>query len=101
MYKTESVCLILMGQPNVLPTCYVSVSSFPFILNLLLIFFKTFQPEGRSSGPPRQTMVMKRKRSVGNVFNIPMDNDGELKRAMHHKLNNETGLQAGDAQGFR
>ena len=46
-------------------------------------------------------MVMKRKRSVGNVFNRPMDNDGELKRAMHHKLNNETGLQAGDAQGFR
>ncbi len=30
-----------------------------------------------------------------------MDNDGELKRAMHHKLNNETGLQADDAQGFR
>ncbi|CBI18590.3 unnamed protein product, partial [Vitis vinifera] len=92
--------------------------------------------EGRSSGPPRQTMVMakdrdmlkdggvgsdlveekirrlpaggegwdkkmKRKRSVGAVFTRPMDSDGELKRAMHHKLNNETGLQAGDAQGIR
>lgn len=94
------------------------------------------RPEGRSSGPPRQTMVMakdrdmlkdggvgsdlveekirrlpaggegwdkkmKRKRSVGAVFTRPMDSDGELKRAMHHKLNNETGLLAGDAQGIR
>lgn len=94
------------------------------------------RPEGRSSGPPRQTMVMakdrdmlkdggvgsdlveekirrlpaggegwdkkmKRKRSVGAVFTRPMDSDGELKRAMHHKLNNETSLQAGDAQGIR
>ena len=39
-------------------------------------------------------MVMKRKRSVDNVFNRPMDNDEELKRAMHHKLNNKTGMQA-------
>ena len=46
-------------------------------------------------------MVMKRKRSVDNVFNRPMDNDRELKRAMHHKLNNETGMQADDAQGFK
>lgn len=44
---------------------------------------------------------MKRKRSVGNVFTRPMDSDGELKRAMHHKLNTETSLQACDAQGFR
>ncbi|EOY19220.1 hypothetical protein QUC31_006205 [Theobroma cacao] len=44
---------------------------------------------------------MKRKRSIGTVFTRPMDSDGELKRAMHHKLNNEPGLQSSDTQGFR
>ncbi|GKU91541.1 hypothetical protein SLEP1_g5403 [Rubroshorea leprosula] len=44
---------------------------------------------------------MKRKRTVGNVFTRPMDGDGELKRVMHPKLNNETSLQSSDAQGFR
>ncbi|KAK4835115.1 hypothetical protein QYF36_005437 [Acer negundo] len=44
---------------------------------------------------------MKRKRSVGTVFTRPVDNDGELKRVMHHKLNNEPGLPPCDAQSFR
>ncbi|KAK3228498.1 hypothetical protein Dsin_000379 [Dipteronia sinensis] len=44
---------------------------------------------------------MKRKRSVGTVFTRPVDSDGELKRVMHHKLNNESGLPPCDAQSFR
>ncbi|XP_031282756.1 uncharacterized protein LOC116141386 [Pistacia vera] len=44
---------------------------------------------------------MKRKRSVGTVFTRPMDGDGDLKRVMHHKVNNESGLPSCDAQGFR
>ncbi|KAL5735172.1 hypothetical protein ACOSP7_033033 [Xanthoceras sorbifolium] len=44
---------------------------------------------------------MKRKRSVGTVLTRPVDNDGELKRVMHHKLNNEPGLPPCDVQSFR
>ncbi|CAK7325235.1 unnamed protein product [Dovyalis caffra] len=44
---------------------------------------------------------MKKKRSVGTVFTRTVDSDGEVKRVVHHKLNNEPGLQPGDAQGFR
>lgn len=44
---------------------------------------------------------MKRKRSVGSVFARSTDSDGEVKRIMHHKFNNEPGLQSNDAQGFR
>ncbi|KAF9676557.1 hypothetical protein SADUNF_Sadunf08G0014400 [Salix dunnii] len=44
---------------------------------------------------------MKKKRSVGTVFNRTIDNDGEVKRMMHHKFNNEQSLQSYDAQGFR
>lgn len=44
---------------------------------------------------------MKRKRSVGTVFARSTDSDGEVKRVMHHKFNNEPGLQSYDAQGFR
>ena len=43
----------------------------------------------------------KRKRSIGTVFTRPIDSDGELKRSMHHKLNNEPGLQSFDAQSFK
>ncbi|GAV58381.1 hypothetical protein CFOL_v3_01915 [Cephalotus follicularis] len=44
---------------------------------------------------------IKRKRSVGTTFTRPVDGDGESKRVMHHKLNNEPGLQSLDVQGFR
>ncbi|KAF2302612.1 hypothetical protein GH714_040186 [Hevea brasiliensis] len=44
---------------------------------------------------------MKRKRSMGSVFARSTDSDGEVKRIMHHKFNNEPGLQSCDAQGFR
>lgn len=45
---------------------------------------------------------MKRKRSVGGVFPRSVDNDGELKRPMHHKLTGESSLQSGDsAHSFR
>ncbi|KAJ6901375.1 LOW QUALITY PROTEIN: hypothetical protein NC651_019206 [Populus alba x Populus x berolinensis] len=44
---------------------------------------------------------MKKKRSVGTVFTRTIDSDGEVKRMMHHKFNNEHGLQSYDAQGFR
>ncbi|XP_021685356.2 uncharacterized protein LOC110668421 isoform X2 [Hevea brasiliensis] len=43
---------------------------------------------------------MKRKRSMGSVFARSTDSDGEVKRIMHHKFNNEPGLQSCDAQGF-
>ncbi|XP_065870309.1 uncharacterized protein [Euphorbia lathyris] len=43
---------------------------------------------------------MKRKRSVGSVFARSTDSDGETRRIMHHKLNNEPGLQSYDSQGF-
>ncbi|KAH9769067.1 hypothetical protein KPL71_011853 [Citrus sinensis] len=44
---------------------------------------------------------MKRKRSVGTVFTRSVDSDGELRRVMHHKLNNDSGLPSCDAQGLR
>ncbi|KAL0322125.1 UNVERIFIED_CONTAM: hypothetical protein Scaly_2508900 [Sesamum calycinum] len=45
---------------------------------------------------------MKRKRSVGAVFSRSVDNDGEVKRAMHHKLTIESSLQSSDSiHGFR
>ncbi|GFP97273.1 hypothetical protein PHJA_001871400 [Phtheirospermum japonicum] len=45
---------------------------------------------------------MKRKRSVGAVFSRSVDNDGELKRNMHHKLTIESTTQACDlTHGFR
>lgn len=44
---------------------------------------------------------MKRKRSVGTVFTRPIDNDGELKRAVHHKVCSEPGLQSCDAHTSR
>ncbi|CAA0829269.1 Unknown protein [Striga hermonthica] len=40
---------------------------------------------------------MKRKRSVGAVFSRSIDNDGELKRTMNHKLPGESSLQSGDS----
>lgn len=43
---------------------------------------------------------MKRRRSVGAVFTRSVDNDGEIKRVMHHKLSNEPGVQSFDSQGF-
>lgn len=43
---------------------------------------------------------MKRKRSVGPLLGRPLD-DGEPKRAMHHKLNNDPGSTSCDAQTFR
>ncbi|XP_057979002.1 uncharacterized protein LOC131165336 isoform X2 [Malania oleifera] len=44
---------------------------------------------------------MKRKRSVGAGSTRPIDGDGELKRAMHHKISNEPGLQSIDPHSFR
>ncbi|XP_068329024.1 uncharacterized protein [Pyrus communis] len=44
---------------------------------------------------------MKRKRSVGTVYSRPLDGDAELKRTLHHKLNDEPCPQACDAQSFR
>ncbi|KAG5237874.1 spectrin beta chain, brain [Salix suchowensis] len=44
---------------------------------------------------------MKKKRSVGPVFTRNIDSDGEVKRVVHHKFNNEPGLQPYDAQSFR
>ncbi|KAL8050498.1 hypothetical protein ABFS82_06G085900 [Erythranthe guttata] len=45
---------------------------------------------------------MKRKRSVGPVFPRSVDNDGDLKRNMHHKLTIESSLHSIDsAHGFR
>ncbi|KAL3520888.1 hypothetical protein ACH5RR_019037 [Cinchona calisaya] len=44
---------------------------------------------------------MKRKRSVGAVTARPIDSDGEPKRAVHHKLTSEPGLQSSDSQSFR
>lgn len=43
---------------------------------------------------------MKRKRSVGTVLTRPAD-DGEPKRVMYHKHNNDPGSQSCDAQTFR
>ncbi|XP_030488998.2 uncharacterized protein LOC115705726 isoform X1 [Cannabis sativa] len=43
---------------------------------------------------------IKRKRSVGPLLGRPLD-DGEPKRAMHHKLNNDQGSTSCDAQIFR
>lgn len=44
---------------------------------------------------------MKRKRTVGTVLNRPLDGEGELKRVMLHKLNNEAGVQSSDSQTVR
>lgn len=44
---------------------------------------------------------MKRKRSVSSVFPRPVDGDGELKRTMHGRLGNDSGIQASDSAGFR
>ncbi|GER51192.1 N-acetylmuramic acid 6-phosphate etherase [Striga asiatica] len=44
---------------------------------------------------------MKRKRSVGVVFSRSIDNDGELKRTMHHKLPGESSLQCDSAPSIR
>ncbi|XP_051142771.1 uncharacterized protein LOC127259459 isoform X2 [Andrographis paniculata] len=45
---------------------------------------------------------MKRKRSVGAVFSRSVDNDGELKRNIHHKLSSESSIQSSDStHGFR
>ncbi|XP_057471533.1 uncharacterized protein LOC130760299 isoform X2 [Actinidia eriantha] len=44
---------------------------------------------------------MKRKRSVGTAFTRSVEIDGELKRPMHHKVSNESGIQSSDAHGFR
>ncbi|CAN4114415.1 unnamed protein product [Withania somnifera] len=44
---------------------------------------------------------MKRKRSVGAVISRPLDNDGEPKRMLHHRLASEPGLSPSDSHGFR
>ncbi|RYQ93492.1 hypothetical protein Ahy_B09g099768 isoform D [Arachis hypogaea] len=44
---------------------------------------------------------MKRKRSMGTFFSRSNDGEGELKRVMHLKLTNESGMQSSDAQGLR
>ncbi|XP_060184209.1 uncharacterized protein LOC132613929 isoform X1 [Lycium barbarum] len=44
---------------------------------------------------------MKRKRSVGAVISRPLDNDGEPKRSLHHRLASEPGLSPSDSHGFR
>ncbi|KAJ7974891.1 Spectrin beta chain, brain [Quillaja saponaria] len=43
---------------------------------------------------------LKRQRSMGNVFARHVDGDGEMKRLMHLKLNNESALQSSNAQGL-
>ncbi|KAL3649934.1 hypothetical protein CASFOL_006337 [Castilleja foliolosa] len=40
---------------------------------------------------------MKRKRSAGTAFSRSIDNDGEPKRTMHHKLPGESSLQSSDS----
>ncbi|XP_021730540.1 uncharacterized protein LOC110697476 [Chenopodium quinoa] len=44
---------------------------------------------------------MKRKRSVSSVFPRSVDGDGELKRTMHGRLGNDSGIHSSDALGFR
>ncbi|XP_054790449.1 uncharacterized protein LOC129295879 isoform X1 [Prosopis cineraria] len=44
---------------------------------------------------------MKRKRSMGTSFARSSDGEGELKRVMHLKITNESGLQSSDTQGLR
>lgn len=44
---------------------------------------------------------MKRKRSVGAVISRPLENDGEPKRMLHHRLASEPGLSPSDSHGFR
>ncbi|KAG6578818.1 hypothetical protein SDJN03_23266, partial [Cucurbita argyrosperma subsp. sororia] len=44
---------------------------------------------------------MKRKRSVSTVLTRPLDGEGELKRVMLHKLNNEPGVQSSESQSVR
>ncbi|KNA22642.1 hypothetical protein SOVF_032520 isoform B [Spinacia oleracea] len=44
---------------------------------------------------------MKRKRSVSSVFPRSVDGDGELKRTMHARLGNDSGIHSSDVHGFR
>lgn len=44
---------------------------------------------------------MKRKRSMGNSFARSVDGEGEMKRVMHLKITNDSGVQSSDAQGLR
>lgn len=46
---------------------------------------------------------MKRKRSVpmSNVISRPVDGDGELKRNMHGRISNDSGIHSSDAHSFR
>ncbi|KAK7357848.1 hypothetical protein VNO80_17145 [Phaseolus coccineus] len=44
---------------------------------------------------------MKRKRSMGIVVARSIDGEGELKKVVHLRLANESGLQGSDAQGLR
>ena len=44
---------------------------------------------------------MKRKRSVSSVFPRSVDGDGEIKRTMHGRLSNDSGIHSSDAHGFR
>lgn len=54
-----------------------------------------------SAGGEGWEKKMKRKRSVGTGFTRPIDMDGDLKRPLHHKIGNESGLQPCDVHGFR
>ncbi|KAL6989313.1 hypothetical protein U1Q18_015061 [Sarracenia purpurea var. burkii] len=54
-----------------------------------------------SAGGEGWDKKMKRKRSIGTVFTRPADVVGDLKRPMHHKVSNESGLQSCDAHGVR
>ncbi|XP_028805190.1 uncharacterized protein LOC114760105 isoform X2 [Neltuma alba] len=44
---------------------------------------------------------MKRKRSMGTSFARSIDGEGEMKKVMHLKITNESGLQSSDTQGLR
>lgn len=44
---------------------------------------------------------MKRKRSMGASFARSIDGEGDMKRVMHIKITNESGMQSSDAQGLR
>ncbi|KAK7343365.1 hypothetical protein VNO77_12041 [Canavalia gladiata] len=53
------------------------------------------------AGGETRDRKMKRKRSMGTVFTRSIDGEGELKKVMHLRLANESGLQSSDAQGLR
>ncbi|KAL2943109.1 Guanine nucleotide-binding protein-like alpha-11 subunit [Bienertia sinuspersici] len=44
---------------------------------------------------------MKRKRSMINGYARSVDGDGELKRTMHGRLGNDSGIHSSDTHGFR